>query len=92
MPRNVVTLSPRLLVLPTRRNREARDRVERALVDRYRARRESDPDRIQIDFSKRQARRAAKDEVVAELDRIEPRWRRLYVLYPKESSLRERGE
>ncbi|MEN3313107.1 MAG: hypothetical protein V7645_2436 [Actinomycetota bacterium] len=92
MPRNVVTLSPRLLVLPMQRNRAARERIERALVRHYRARRESDPERIEIDFPKRASRRAAKEEVAAELDQIEPRWRRLYVLYPSESSLRERGE
>jgi len=92
MPRNVVTLSPRVLVLPTRRDRDARDRIERALVEKYRARRESDPDRIEIYFPKRGPRRAAKEEVAAELDRVEPHWRRLYVLYPTESSLRERGE
>jgi len=92
VPRNVVTLTPRRLVLPVQRNRAARERIERALVDRYRARRESDPQRIAIDFPKRGLRRAAKNEIVAELDRIEPRWRRLYVLYPSESSLRQRGE
>jgi hypothetical protein len=92
MPRNVVTLTPRRLVLPMQRNRAARERVERALVERYRARRESDPERIAIDFPKRAPRRAAKDEIVAALDGIEPRWRRLYVLYPTESSLRQRGE
>jgi hypothetical protein len=92
MPRNVVTLSPRVFVLPTRRNRDARDRIERALEDKYRARRESNPSRIELDFPKRDPRRAAKEEVAAELDRIDRRWRRLYVLYPTESSLRERGE
>jgi hypothetical protein len=92
MPRNVVTLSPRLLVLPIPGNGKARERVERALIQKYRARRESDPDRIEIDFPKRAPRRAAKEGVAAELDQIEPRWRRLYVLYPTESSLRERGE
>src|SRR5215213_4386420 len=92
VPRNVVTLTPRRLVLPIRRNRTARERIERALVEKYRARREADPERIAIDFSKRALRRAAKDEVAAELDRIEPRWRRLYVLYPSEPSLRQRGE
>jgi len=92
VPRNVVTLTPRRLVLPVQRNRAARERIERALVDRYRARRESDPQRIAIDFPKRGLRRAARNEIVAELDRIEPRWRRLYVLYPSESSLRQRGE
>ena len=92
MPRNVVTLTPRRLVLPMQRNRAARERIERALVDQYRARRESDPERIVIDFPKRARRRAAKAAIAAELDRIEPRWRRLYVLYPSESSLRQRGE
>jgi hypothetical protein len=92
MPRNVVRLMPRRLVLPLRRNRAARERIERALVETYRARRVSYPERIEIDFPKRSPRRAAKDEIAAELDRIEPRWRRLYVLYPAEPSLRERGE
>ena len=92
MPRNVVTLSPRRVILPIRRSRAARERVERALVDKYRARFESAPERIEIDFPKRAPHRAAKVEIAAELDRIEPRWRRLYVLYPTESSLRERGD
>ena len=92
MPRNVVTVSRRLLVLPTSRNRDAQRRVELALEERYRARRASDPSHLEIDFPKRHLRRAAKEEVAAELDRIEPRWRRLFVLYPTESSLRERGE
>ena len=92
MPRNVVRLTPRWLVLPLQRNQAARERIEHALVERYRARRESDPERIEIDFPKRAPRRAAKEEVAAALDQVEPRWRRLYVLYPSESSLRERGE
>jgi hypothetical protein len=92
MPRNVVTLTPRWLVLPVQRNRAARKRIERALFDKYRARRESDPERIVIDFPKRALRRAAKEEVAAALDQVEPCWRRLYVLYPSESSLRQRGE
>jgi len=92
MPRNVVTLIPRWLVLPVQRNRAARKRIEQALVDKYRARRESGPERIVIDFPKRSPRRAAKEEVASALDEVEPRWRRLYVLYPRESSLRKRGE
>ena len=92
MPRNVVTLTRRSLVLPNPRNRVARDRIERALVDKYRARRESNPERIEVDFPTRAPRRAAKEEVAAALDQIEPRWSRLYVLFPTESSLRERGE
>jgi hypothetical protein len=92
MPRNVVRLTPRWLVLPIRRNRTARKRIERALVDKYRARLESDPERIEIDFPKSGSRRAAKEDIAAALDQVEPGWRRLYVLYPSESSLRERGE
>jgi hypothetical protein len=92
MPRNVVRLTPRRLVLPTQRNRAARERIERALVDKYRARRASDPERIEIDFPKHAPRRAAKEEVAVTLDDVEPRWKRLYVLYPSEASLRERGE
>lgn len=92
MPRNVVRLTPRRLVLPIQRNRAARERIERALAEKYRVRRESDPERIEIDFPKHGLRRAAKEEVAAALDRVEPRWKRLYVLYPSESSLRERGE
>lgn len=90
--RNVVTVVPRMLVLPTRRNREAQRRVELGLEGRYRARRLRVPKQLEIDFPKRQRRRAAKEEVARELDRLEPRWRRLFVLYPTESSLRERGE
>jgi len=92
MPRNAVTLSPRRFVLPLPQNRTARERIERALLDKYRARRESHPDRLEIDFPKHEPHRAAKEVITAELDKVEPRWRRLYVLYPTESSLRERGE
>jgi hypothetical protein len=44
---------------------------------------------VELDFSKRKDRREAKSEVEAELDRIDPRWRRVFVLYPTESSLRD---
>lgn len=77
---------------PTRRNRDARRRVEAALEDGYRARRVGTRPQLEIDFPTSHGRRAAKDEVERELDRIEPRWRRLFSLYPTESSLRERGE
>jgi hypothetical protein len=92
MPRNVVTLCPRVLVLPTQSDRDARERIERALIDKYHACRKSDPERLEVYFPKRAPRRAAKEEVAAELDRVEPGWRRLYVLYPTESFLRERGQ
>jgi len=92
MPRNVVTLSPRRLSLPTRRNRQVRQSVERMVVERYRARVERDPERIEIDFPKDKSRRAAKNEVAAALDAIDAGWRRVFALYPNESSLRDRGE
>jgi hypothetical protein len=92
MSRNVVTLMPRVLVLPTRGNRRARERIDRSVTETFRARRESGPDRIEIDFPPGASRRTARGAVTAELDRVESRWRRLYVLYPTESSLREGGE
>ncbi len=92
MPRNVVTLSRRWFVLPTRRNRETRQRIEAAVVERFRARVETEPERIAMDFPKRKGGRAAKAEVMETLDRIDPRWRAVFVLYPTESSLREKGE
>lgn len=87
-----MTLAPRLLALPTRRNRETRQRIEQMLVERYRARVESDPERIEMDFSERLAGRAAKNEVMGALDATDPRWRRVFVLYPTETALRTRDE
>jgi hypothetical protein len=92
VPRNVVTLSPRRLSLPTRRNRETRRRIEEMVIERYRARVEHDPERIEIDFPKRVGGRAAKDEVTEALDAVDRNWRRIFVLYPTESALRDRGE
>jgi hypothetical protein len=59
-----------------------------ALGDRYRMRPMDGGKWLAIDFPKRMGRRAAKDQVSAALDEIDPRWRRLFVLYPKEASLR----
>lgn len=92
MPRNVVTLVPRVLVLPTRRNRETRQRVRAHVVEQYRARRESNPDRIEIDFPKHVGGRAAKTQVAEALDAVEPRWQRVFALYPTETALRNKGE
>ena len=92
MPRNVVTLAPRLLVLPTRRNDERRQAIIDALAVRYRIRVSEHPKKVEIDFPKRLGHRAARDEVMAELDRLEPTWRGFFVLYPTEDFLRERGE
>jgi len=52
VPRNVVTLTPRVLTLPTRRNRETRQRIEQIVAERYRARVENDAERIEMDFRK----------------------------------------
>ena len=92
VPRNVVTLSPRLLALPTRRNRETRLRIERMVVERFRARVERDPYRVEMDFPKRTGGRTAKNEVIDALEATDPRWRRVFVLYPTESALREKGQ
>ena len=88
--RNVVTLLPRLLVLPTPRNRAARETVQTNVVRHFRAT-EGAHQSLRMDFPKRKGARAAKDEVAALLDEIEPRWRRLYVLYPTEDALRGQG-
>ena len=87
MPRNVVTLSSRLLVLPTRKNRKARRAIIAALGDRYPALSSDGGKRLAIHFPKDVGGRAAKDEVTAALDRIDVRWRRFFVLHPNEKSL-----
>src|SRR6266540_3347181 len=56
--------------------------VEQELTERFRARLDRDAARtIEIDFPKRLPPRSAKQQVTDELDRIDPRWRRLFVLY-----------
>ena len=92
VPRNVVTLAPRLLRLPTRRNRETQERIVAMVVERFRARVEKDPERIAMDFPKRMGGRAAKNELIRALDSTDPRWPRVFVLYPTESALRDKGE
>jgi hypothetical protein len=72
VPRNVVTLAPRLLALPTRRNREAREAILRYLTDRYRARVFDNPARVEMDFPQDTEGRIAKDGVAAALDEMEP--------------------
>ncbi len=62
------------------------------MVERYRARVERNPERIEIDFPRDKGGRAARAEVGAALDAADPRWRRVFVLYPTESSLRANGE
>jgi hypothetical protein len=54
--------------------------IEAALAERFRYRREKD--HIEIDFAKSDD--DARRKVVAALDDIDPRWRRVFVLYPPE--------
>lgn len=76
MPRNVVTLAPRLI---PRARPGRRAQIQAELQERYRDRRVAD--RIEIDFPK--SKNDAKQEVLATLDSIDPAWRRLYVIYPR---------
>lgn len=92
MPRNVVTLVPRRLSLPSPGNDETRQKIEQAVASQYRARFESDPERIEMDFSKRRSLREARTGVAATLYAIDPDWERLFEIYPTESSLRDMGE
>jgi hypothetical protein len=78
MPRNVVTLVPRLI---PRGRPSRRQRIEVALGQRFRFRRVGA--NIEIDFPTRLGKESARDEVIAELDRIDRRWRRFFVLYPR---------
>jgi hypothetical protein len=54
--------------------------IKASLAERFRYRREGD--QIEIDFPK--SDRDAKRKVVAALDEINPRWRRVFVLYPRD--------
>jgi hypothetical protein len=62
------------------------------VVERYRARVETDPERIEMDFPKSVGGRAAKEEVIHALDAVDQSWRRVITLYPTESALRDKGE
>lgn len=62
------------------------------LVERFRARVEANPERIEIDFPKSKGGRAAKTEVMEDLDRSVPRWQRVFAIYPNESSLRRKRQ
>ena len=79
MPRNIVSLHPRLD--PLRRKRRAREQALSELEGRYRFRRVAN--HVEIDFSKRRPRAEVKAEVMRELNRIDPRWRRLFRIYPR---------
>jgi hypothetical protein len=74
-------------VLPNSRNRKTRERVWSAILERYRGRPESGPERIEFDFPRDFGRRAARDEVMAALNEIDLDWPRVFALYPREDSL-----
>jgi hypothetical protein len=76
MPRNVVSLAPRLI--PFARP-GTRAKIETALEEHYRYRRVDD--HIEIDFPK--SKSDAKQEVISTLDAISPAWRRVFVIYPR---------
>jgi len=72
--------------------RDRRIRQDRALAslgERHRVRWRPEGDGVEIDFANALGRRAAKDRIVADLTEIEPAWRRLFVVYPRESNIRE---
>jgi hypothetical protein len=76
MPRNVVTLVPRLVAFA---RPGTRAEIEVALEERFRYRRVDN--RIEIDFPK--SKSGSKQEVIAALDAISPAWRRVFVIYPR---------
>ncbi len=75
--------------VPVRDRRSRQDRALASLGERHRVRWRAEGDGVQIDFPKSLGRRAAKDAVVADLAEIESAWRRLFVVYPTESSIRD---
>jgi hypothetical protein len=89
MPRNVVTVVPRrwpvLRRVADRRDRQ--DRLFSGLAERYRLRPRPAGDGYEIDFPKSPGRRAAKEEVIAALERIDRNWRRLVDVYPLDRNL-----
>jgi hypothetical protein len=88
MPRNVVTVVRRRTILPRgTRWRERQDLALAQLAGRYRVRWLPDGEGAAIDFPKRLGRRPAKDRVANDLAEIEQDWRRLFKVYPTESSL-----
>ena len=85
---------PRSLALPTRRNRDARNKIVAALDESYRPRQQRRGKREwwEIDFPKTLDGREAKERVIPDLDRIDRKWRRLFVLYPNEEALRRKSQ
>lgn len=92
MPRYVVTLWPPADAVVDETDRAERAAITARLSERFRPRVRPDGG-LEFDFSKRSNLRAAKEAVAAELDRIRinPEWRRLFVLFPTEDALRGKG-
>ena len=86
MPRNVVTLIPRQLVLPTRNNDDRRQQVVAAIHTHFRPQ-QSQSASWEIHFPNSLGKRTAREQVIEVLTAAEPRWRALLVLYPKASVL-----
>ena len=76
VPRNVITLAPRMVRLARPGTRAA---IEAALAEQFGYRCEQD--HIEIAFAKSDG--DARQKVLAALDEINPRWRRVFVLYPR---------
>ena len=89
VPRNVITLVPRRLVLPTRKNAERKERIVASLHQRFRPQQSHHGGRVtwEIRFPNSFGKRTAREHVVEVLADADPRWRTLFILYPKESAL-----
>jgi hypothetical protein len=87
---HVVTIWPKRVPLVRARTRVAmRAQIVAALAN-HRPELDGVSGSIRLYFSPRDDARAAKEEVAALLDKVDPRWRRAFVLYPTESALNER--
>ena len=72
------------------RRRERQDLALGGLGERYTVRWRADRDGLEIDFPKGLGGVAARERVVDDLARIEPDWKRLLVVYPREGTLRRK--
>jgi len=86
MPRNVVTL------VPKRRPWSSAKRVQAAVLAAVVSERRPDPHphnagrQVEFSFPTSTPRAEAKAEIARALDRIEPRWRRYFSLYPRDAN------
>ena len=86
MPRNVVTVVAKRR--PWRRASETQTAILKTLSQRRRP--DPDPDlpgrHVEFSFPMSTSRAAAKAEIAALLNDIEPRWRRYFTLYPRDQN------